>query len=358
LRDPLPVRVSIDALRPDESPEEGARSVCRLPEPGEAPAPWEAWILPSARRVAGQSSSEQVPVYAARAGAVVLAVVSNPTEQPAQVTLAAKVGSGVYSVERLLFEPRTPETPPRLERLESVALSAAGTVRKPGLIPAGHAAVYRFINHSAEAGAAYRRMWSALQSVRAESPSEFRLLMTPLRECQANVGAMFTKLARANGRDKALKHVHRAILTASHGQSLCRNFKRQGRLGEERGGRLEEALSDLQGSLTSLSAGCLNLLPTVTVAPMNPEEPDLRKVTVALTNAGRQTVTGVSLGANPPPGGRVSPADRAVFDALRPRETVTAAFLVRVPDGAAADVTGEIAYVAARVPSRLTVKPL
>jgi hypothetical protein len=180
--------------------------------------------------------------------------------------------------------------------------------------------------------------------------------MVPLKECEAHLGSL-AKGIRPQKRYDSLRYIHRALMTANHAQALCQNYMGQGRLPKEGGARLDGALDRLQNALTDLSAGCLNLVPSVTVSPPGDGKPDVREVKVQLANGGQQSVSLVRLGAEAPRGATVTPADRAMFDVLKPGETARATFTVRLPDDSStSELSAEYAWFAARSPAHLRLK--
>jgi len=352
-----PIRIHVDALAPADGASTSVYAACGFTPPSEKTAPvWENWVSLDGPQIAAVSDSETLPVYGVRVpdGAALCLVNRSKTKTSFRIDL--RLPRGVYTVERFIFSPDAPETLPRIERLESVTPGGTGTTSRPGWLNPGAAAIYRFFNRSAQTFGAFKRVKESVRALRPARPGAFRLLMTPLRECEAHVGALSIGKRRGRRFDP-LKHIHRALLTVAHAQALCRNFRGQGRLSRKEEDTLKTALDRLEEALTEMSVGCLNLVPGLAVTPPDPARPNVREVTVSVTNAGRQSVSFVKLGASVAEGATIWPAEQAPFGALRPGETVRATFTIRLEDEAALrDLTADIAYFAARVPAHLRLK--
>ncbi len=370
-----------------------ACSECRLPSSinPESP-PWQSWVsLKGARLSALTSFTASAPVisaasrtsaasltsltspsspivaapnaplsvYAARipdGAAILVANNGNNGDEKAPFDLSVKLNRGVYSVDRLVLDMKMPETSARVERLESVVLGGTGKVSKPGSLAAGSLAVYRFTNRCAEVQGRYDSVKSGVRAMRSARPSECRILMIPLNECEGHLGAL-AKGIQPKKRYDSLRYIHRALLTVAHAQALCQNYRGQGRLPRTGADQLDGALDRLQSALTELSAGCLNLLPSLAVTAPDTMTPNKYAVTVQLTNAGQQSVSMVRLGADGPAGATVSPSDRAMFNILKPGETARATFTIRSQaDTPPLEIAADIAWLAARTPAHLHLK--
>jgi hypothetical protein len=352
-----PIRVEADAGVMAEGPAAEPYAVCRLTPPSkEADAAWTRFAPLDGTRIAASSGAESLPAYGARIadGAAILLV--NHGEEKAEFRLSVRLPRGVYAIERCGFDSQKPETLPQVERLESVILDKAGAISKPGWLNPRMASVYRFRNCSAQTQAACADVLNNVRAFMQSRPAAFRQLMIPLRECADHVGALSSGVTNAN-RYERLKHIHRALLTLAHAQSLCQNFQSEGRLSRQEESALETALDRLEEMLTDLSAGCLDLVPGLTVAPPDPIRPDARIVTISLTNAGQKSVAFVRIGANAPTGCAVRPAEQALFNSIRPGETARATFTVTLDtDASERLITADIAYFAARAPAHLRLK--
>lgn len=350
---PGTVRIEVNSTKPFDGAPTDALTVCGL-----ISSPWVHWVSLEGTRLTGSSSSEKIPVYAARVpdGTAFLLVNNDPAK--ANFKVGVRLSRGVYTIERLTFDPKSPETLPRYERLESVVQGGTGTISKPGWLLPGTAAIYRFTNRSAQTASAFDGVMNAVRAFMSSHPSEFRTVIAPLRECEGNVGALSHGISPGK-RDESLRHIHRALLTLAQAQSIAQNLRGQGRLNAEDSEALANALNHLEAMLTELSAGCLNLIPAVEIASPDPAKPQMHDVTVSLLNAGSQPVSMVKLGATAPSGCAIEPQEQALFSSLAPGETAHATFHVRMEGEATANsIVGDVAYIAARVPAHLRIKAL
>jgi hypothetical protein len=356
---PGTVRIEIDSFKPFDGASADPVSLCGLtPASGTGSTPWGRWVSLDGTRLSGSSSSEKLPVYAVRVPYGSAFLLMNNDTAKASFKVGVRLSRGVYTIERLTFDPKSPETLLHAERLESVVQGGTGTVSKPGWLPAGTAAIYRFTNRSAQTAAAFDGVMNAVRAFMGSHPSEFRTVIAPLRECEGNVGALSRGIPSGK-RDESLRHIHRALLTLAQAQSISQNLRGQGRLNAEDAEALANALNHLESVLTELSAGCLNLVPAVDVTSPDPSKPQLHDVTISLLNAGSQPVSMVKLGATAPSGCAVEPQEQALFSSLAPGETAHATFHVRLEGEAAANsIVGDVAYIAARVPAHLRIKAL
>jgi hypothetical protein len=310
----------------------------------------------SGTRLAATSDDSALPLFAARTPKGIAVLIANNSDENAAFNLSVDLGRGVYTVERGVFDSKSPATDLRVERLESVLNGSAKAAKKPGSLAPGAAAVYRFTNRSLDAQATFDEVRAAVRAMAGEQPGACRSIMIPLSECEAHLGSL-SKGIRPDKRYDSLRYIHRALMTANHAQALAQNMAGQGRLPSEGAARLNGCIERLKDALTDLSAGCLNLVPTITVKSAGEDQPDVREVTVQLANGGQQSVSLVRLGAEAPKGSAVSPSDRAMFDVLRPGETARATFTVRLPtESPQGELSGEFAWFAARSPAHLRIK--
>jgi len=329
--------------------------VCQMPPTVQPDAPpWRSWASLTGRRLVASSDAATMPVFAARVPDGVAILVANHDSRKVAFRLAVRLARGVYTVERFGFDPKTPETLPHVERLESVVRGSTGTVAKPAWLLPEMAAIYRFTDRSAQTQNAFRSVKSCVRSFMTSRPSAFRRVMAPLRECESNIGALSAGI-QPDQRYDCLRYVHRALLTVAHAQALSRNARGEGLLTGRQAGTLASALDHLEEILTELSAACLDLVPGVSVETPDPEHLENRVVTIVLTNAGRQTVSFVKIGASVPAGCSVRPAEEAFFADLKPGETARATFTIRCGDGDDS-VGADIAWFAASVPAHLRLK--
>lgn len=351
-----PATLTVD-VKPSGAERSDPCSFCALPATISPNAPpWAAWTNLNGMRLSASTDTPTLPVYAARIPFGTAVLVANNSDDKVNFELNLTLGRGVYTAECAMFDAKTPETPGRVERLESVVLGGTAGVQKPGWLPPGGLAVYRFTNRCLDVQASFDEVRAAVRAMAAEQPGACRIIMAPLHECEAHLGSL-SKGIQPEKRYDSLRYIHRALLTVTHAQALSQNLRGQGRLPQSGALRIESSLDRLQNALTDLSAGCLNLLPSLEVAPLDDTHPRVRAVTVKLSNAGRQSVTLVRLGAGVPSGAVVEPADRAIFNVLKPGETARAMFTVRLPiDSPTSDCSAEFAWFAARSPAHLRLK--
>jgi hypothetical protein len=352
------VQVRYDWSRIYEGAPEDPCAACKISQsaPMMSP-PWNTWVSLAGTRLAASSSSETVNSFAARIPHGTALLIANHGTEKATIDVSVRLPRGVYTIEQLNFDAKMPETTPRLERLESVVMGGAGSTTKPVWLLPEKATVLRFINRSAQTQSDFDEVMDAVRSFSSTRASEFRLLMVPLRECESNVGAL-SRGIQPGKRYDALRYIHRALLTLGHAQSLCRNFRGQGRIKGEASIALADALTRLDSTLTEMSAGCLNLVPAFVVTAPDAAHPALSEVVVSLRNAGGQSVTFVRLGASLPAGGVVQPSDPAFFEVLKPGETVRAVYKVRSKDAPQPAIVAEIGWFAAKAPAQMHLRTL
>jgi hypothetical protein len=354
------IRITADATKAFKDSDADPARICGLTDATseKSAVAWEPWVTFEGPRLTVESSEADLPAYGAQVphGAALLLV--NHREAKAVAKIGLKLTRGVYSIERLTYDLENPETSRRVERLESVVLGGTEVASKPAWLGPKSVAIYRFTNRCAQTASAFGNVKNRIRALMDDNRSAARLMMVPLRECESNVGAL-SKGIQPDKRYDCLRYIHRALLTASHAQALCQNQRKQGRLAGEEGEALESALDRLEEVLTELSAGCLNLVPSVVVKRSQAEAGDLCEVTVSLTNAGKQPVTNVKIGAEAPEGATVKPAERAFFGTVQPGETARASFTVRLSSEAPVpEISADIAYFAARAPAHLRMKSL
>lgn len=352
-----PIPITVDAASTAEVAPGGPDTICGLPARDGAP-PWRGWAPLEGTRVVAFCNAPILSVYAVRVPQGAALLIANHAEARTPFRVQVRLPRGVYTADRLVFDMQNAETPTHIERLESVVLAGDARLTKPGQLEPGHAAVYRFLNRGARAEAAFRAVKEQIRPFAGSCPREFQKLMAPLHECEDHVAALSSGIT-PDLRYAALPNIHRALLTVSHAQTLCQNFRNEGRLGGEGAGALEDALNQLENELVALSAGCLNLVPDMAVTAPDLARPAVRQVTIALTNAGGRSVSFVRIGADAPTGSTVQPAEQAMFGAVRPGETVRATFTVQLGETAKArSITADIAYYAAGAPAHLRLKPI
>jgi hypothetical protein len=299
----------------------------------------------------------------------------NASPSPADLRLAARLGPGRYTVDRLAFGPTeaggaasatdaTVNHSPTIERLQSVLMKANGMTEKPGLLPPGAGAVYRFVNHASVAAEAYRRAMQGVSRLTGAAASQRRKLTSALRECPWLL-TQAQKLLTRSDPEPALKALHRGLLTVRHAMALCTNAAGLGRMRKDRAAAIAGDLADLETALTECSVATLDLVPSARERP-DPSDPQGScKVVVAVQNTGALTVRAVRLWATGTPGRVVEPGDAAVFDSLRPGQAASATYRVTAPSeptsesgtdagsGSSAKILGHLAYFRASAPAHL-----
>src|SRR5262249_21246392 len=145
----------------------------------------------------------------------------------------------------------------------------------------------------------FRDVKVRIYELQSKHPSEMRKILGPVQECESQI-ASFSSGITADRRYDVIKHVHRALLTVAHAQSLARNFQGEGRLSGEIGANISNGLNVLEEALTELSAACLNLIPKVELSAPDSTQPNIREVTISISNQGLQTITSVKIGATAP----------------------------------------------------------
>lgn len=340
----------------DRESQGDAAAVCHLTAPsGDTHAAWEEWTSFKGQRLKASSTAESMPAFAWKIENGVAVCISNLTDRPADAKISLSLPGGAYQIERLVFSQASSTSQAHVERLQGSIVTGKSTVTKPLRLEGGDATIYRITNLSRASQAAYSDIKVHLAKLHQSRASEYRRIMVPLKECWDNLGALSSGISAANRYDR-LKQIHRALLTLAHAQSLCRNYRNEGRIDETTGGALMAALDRLQNSLADTSAVCLNLVPNIETNPVDPADPAARKVTISIANGGEREVSLVRIGAAGPNGAKIEPADEAMFPTLKPGETVRATFSIRLPEGVEQRAcTAQIGYFTARSPAHLRV---
>ena len=356
-RTPSKVDVKVDTCSLSSVAPADVVTACSLPELDSMRKPeWDGWVSFEGKRVAATPGGELVPVYAVRLADGAAVCISNQSNSRIEIKLTVHLPAGVYSIERLGFGFGDGESPPVLERLSGRIFSSEGTIRKPGWLLPGVASIYKFTNHTAQANTVYRNVRRDLELLHRSDAPAFRRIMVPLGECWDHLGPISGGID-PDKKEACLKHIHRALLTLAHAQSLANNFGGNGVATGKITRNLSGDLDKLQGALTELSVGCLGLVPGTSVSTPDAKDPLVRKITVSIANQGGKAVSFVRLGAAAPKGSRIWPQEEAMFDTLRPGETVRADFKVRLPDESAAKgLVANIGYFAQRAPAHLSLQ--
>lgn len=346
------IRVEADAT--STSTAEDVFAVCKLAPSQEGTSSlWSEWVSWKGQRIAASSNAESLPVYGVVLPDGAALCIANHAETEAAYKIGIRLTRGLYSVDQMVFETASSETPPQMKRLQSVILGETSILTKPGRLRPGMAAIYRFINRSQQTSDRFRQVRMRLEPLRFSRPAEFRRLMVPLRECGSHIGAISGGI-QTSERYECLKHIHRALLTLSHAQALCRNFRNAERIPLGCADDLQMALDRLEVALTELSIGCLDLVPRVEATVLNPEQPNILRLTVSLTNAGPSTVSFIRLGVVGSKNALIRPSESAFFKQLGPGQTAKAIFAVQCKStDELQDMSAHIVYMAARFPARV-----
>jgi hypothetical protein len=352
------VRIDVDALSPAVNPPDSISTALHLSEDSSTPAPWTRWVENSAGFLASRTAYENAPVVAVRTPTGVTLLVANRTEEPIKLRVAVKVGRGVHTLDSLSCDPKMPNS------CQVPVRSQARILGKPGFLAVtlecapGKVAAVNVTNRIATAQAARRELGTAMMALKASYPAEDRRIRVPLNECDSHLGAVLSGI-RPESAGMAIRHIQRSILTLAHAQMLCRNSMGLKRVSQQSGEPVRIALDKLDSAMAELSAATLGLTPNVAISNAQSETNPSRTLTISLVNQGSTPIESVRLGAASPPATKVQPSDEAVFTSLKPGQTVTATFTVQLGEMAAtALLGGDIAFVAARVPARLRVRPL
>ncbi len=352
-----PVRIEIDGT--EAQSEEGANlyTVCRLTPPASGSEPvWANWItLAGARLNALTGDEATVPAYAQRQPDGFAVVIVNHSRAKVQIRLDTRLSSGVWNIERFTFSPTESETLPRLERLQSVVRDAAGSEIKPGSLSPGQAAIYRYTHRSAQVASAYRAVKSRAERVRRGHPAVYRRLRPPLEECSAHVERILNGSA-AKQRYANIRSIHRALLTVAHLLTLAKNA-RQEDLPVPEADALLETLYRLEEMLAELSANSLDLVPAMAISASDPNQPQARQITVSLRNAGQRSVSYVRIQVTATDNAAIRPDEPAMFQTLRPGQSVRATFTLKLSDYGRG-IVARIGYYTERAPAILRLKAI
>jgi hypothetical protein len=346
------IQITADATATSEP--EDIFSVCKLTSfPRETFPSWFTWLFGGRVRMAASSNAESLPVYGVILPDGAALCVVNHADIDAAYKVSIRLTRGLYSVEQIVFEKSSQETSPPGKRLQSVIMDATGVLRKPGQLRPGMVAIYRFINRSRQTSNLFRVARDQMESLRPLRPVEFRRLMVPLQECGAHIGALSGGI-RTSERSRCLKHIHRALLTLSHAQALCRNYRIARRIPSEYADDIQKALDNLEQTLTELSIGCLDLVPHVEIPVSGSGVLNARQLTVSLTNAGPFTISFIRMGIEAPDEITIRPQEPAFFRQLGPGQSAQASFtMMSNTANNLQSMFAYITYVIAGVPARV-----
>lgn len=376
---------------------------------------WLVWGRFTARRAATylylptSLPASAVGVYAVRAAAGASVCVVNRAGQTARVRLRVRLPRGLYRVERLLFAPPPPSAPAqtvsetpspqaasaatqsaesalpgaRLDRLGGCDLSAQAVLTKWVLLAPGQVCLYRCTDEAQAARRALYETRARLHPLAASAPGTARRIRRILSEGEPYLSGLTVGVRRRGGLSKRLGCIHRLLLLAAQAQAIQHNDRLRGGAPAEVEGAVTEGLERLSDSLSEASAALLGLAPNVTLAPSITTPPAQTSVaepqsavasaqeatglqemivTVALTNAGGQSVPMVKLGLDPaalPAGVSCRPTDPAFFGTLYPGQTVRATFHLRCPAQtplAGSRCVGEVSYFMGGAPAHLRLR--
>lgn len=351
-----PVRVAVDLTKPAPDPTQSLSAACRYPFAGAAAQPsWSAWVGEGAAAWTVSSSESAVPAGAAAIPAGGVIAITNGADATRSIHLEVRAGRGVYTVERLSFTMLPAVGSVRLERLPSTVLGVPGSFVRSISLDAHSGVALRVVNRNQEVASAFARVRTELRAVRAADPGFAQRISVPLIECGSQIAYLSSGVSAA-GRNAALQHIHRALLTIAHAEALAKNARRGGNASTNGGEAFQTALNELGNALSELSGACLNLVPGINVSDTNGGNPLERTVVVSLENRGSRAVTGVRIGVEVPAACRVSPSDQAIFSTVGPGQSVRATFRVVLADGVKADtVRGQVSYFAEHSPATLRV---
>ncbi|NLI00641.1 MAG: hypothetical protein GX446_14235 [Chthonomonadales bacterium] len=334
----------------------GSLNDLRLSDSHADALPWQGWVSLDGKRVEATSDHEAVHVAASRIPDGVAVAVSNPGAGPALLRLHVRMPAGRYTIERLVFGPDGS----RIERLQSNALNSAGAIQKPGYLPGGTGAVYRFVDYASAAARAYRRALQHARSYRSVNSRQSAIMVSALREWPW----MLTQAQKLLIRDdavEALKPIHRALLGVRHAQAVCGNTPASGPAARQILDRMSDELLALENALGECSVAALGLLPSATSGTAEGRV----SVDVRVRNSGSHTVSAVKLWVTGPHGSSVEPSLQAVFDSLRPGQAAMAAFTatskgVGATDGEGSaigpsDLQAHLSYIRDQAPAHVTI---
>jgi hypothetical protein len=189
--------------------------------------------------------------------------------------------------------------------------------------------------------------------------------------------------ASSNSVGKRLSRIHRMLLVTAQAQSRQKNDLARKAVPAQSGTNLMNALDRLTDSLSETSALLLGLVPRITFERLPVTETATARlqesedgtsatpspfgkieVTVALTNAGAQSVKLVKLGMDTtklPQGVACDPTEPALFGTLQPGQTARATFRLRGQAGLqfpAHCCVGDVSYFVPDAPAHLRPRSL
>lgn len=320
-------------------------------------------------------------------------VMVNRAARRVPVSTRIRLPRGVYKIERLTFAPKVEGpmtaslradddestsfrgvTETKLERLQGRELASTGTIEKPVVLEPGAVCILRFTEQVQEVAQTYRETNLSLNRLGATNASAARRIRRMLQEGGLSVASLHAGGRNSTG--KRLSRIHRMLLVTAQAQSRQKNDLARRAVPAESGTQLRNALDRLTDSLSETSAVILGLVPriaferkpAVTTAGLQetPEAPSPTSVvvTVALTNAGAQSVKLVKLGIDAtklPQGVACDPTEPALFGTLKPGQTARAAFRLRGPSATSFPMSccvGDVSYFVPDAPAHLRPRSL
>lgn len=324
-----PIEAQVTAIHTTASsiPDGDAVGDLGLPPQDDGVPQWSGWANLDTKRVTARSTHEAVRAVASRIPDGLAIGIGNTAEAPALLRLEVRLPAGRYTIDRLVYGPGHVH----LERLQSSAPDGGGFIRKPGYLAPKSGAVYRFVNHASRASATYMRAAQQARAYASVSSRNSARLMAALRECPWMLTQAARLIARKNP-GEALRPIHRALLGIRHAQAVCGNMTAPGEAAARLRSRIATELDALEASLGECSVAALGLVPSADVEAGEGRT----RIRLGVRNSGSQSISAVKLWLTGPRGCVVEPSLQAVFDTLRPGQTVTAEFTAKTP-GASAD---------------------
>lgn len=387
-----PVKIEADATRPAPHDLDARRAITDAiatvagnsgEKASETDSPdWFLWGRLTAQPIAlSSSSTDGVRVYAVGSDEGATVCLVNTTVQRTPIHLQTRLPRGVYKVERLTLSSSTPATPAsafgkqtslasptkagarvvqatnvtqelpapsntagataHLDRLEGSDLAKPTLVTKHLTLEPGQAMLVRFTDVARAAWIALSETRNHLHTLAQTAPGTARRLRRILDEGNGYLGGLTASPGRRSDPRLRQNCVHRLLLLVGQAQSLHRNLLARGTVRPEPGAAIAGSLERLTDALAETSATQLGLVPQIVVEPEQSDAPMLThaghdssvtRVTVSLANTGSKSVALVKLGldsATLPTGVQCEPNDPAIFDTLRPGQTVRALFRLR-----------------------------
>jgi hypothetical protein len=340
-----PVQVTATAEKRAESGEAHDRLGLKPPE-GLRPY-WMMCLPPDATEYHAQSSDEMVPVYTCRGAGTAVVAVLNRRANTAAVRITTQLSAGICTVERFLLNTLDQSALPSGGRMEAVANQRAGEAVRNFKLAPNHLLLLRFSNRTAQAAGLLDRVRGLLAAAFEKYPDAARQMKVPWSDCREDLNGVASSAA-ASRRNTTAKTIHQRMLELTHLQALCRNAVNNGRLGSL-GADLLSSLVSLETALGELSAGCLNLLPSM---EYDPKDGHLR---IALANAGEASVSRVRIGVASVKGLSVTPGDEALFPLLAPRQTVRSEVSISLTEIGPEILAADISFFLGNRPARLRV---